>query len=1155
MADPRSLSGDDILRSLDSGDLATADGDSILRQLDAPAPATGGAPPSEATTADGDTLLAALDRAPPAHQRSPEAFAKRIAVPGTSAELHPTELNSIASRNRVDPSWLKEVAPYFRMMPVSDEDVREDRFFRGELKDVPKFAAGVAVGAPTLDTVQGLAKKFGGFSEEQRRALDDLMELADHKRTTLAKVGGAVATIAAPAAIVGRFGAAAGAARAGSAAARATGAAAEAASLASKAKMLTAAEVATLGATGGIEGYAGSNEDDELRDTIFGTVFGLGAGVAIEGAKWLGRTLSKKGAEILADSVAESVGDIHTATKAAREAETGADDVLRRVLSEGDSRHAARTLTGAREVVQKLDDGAKAELSRLIPEGAEKSDDAIATLLVDSTKRLDRAVGKESEVAGRKVGDFAAEEGDDFFQKTLDRTFDERRAEKELLKRLDEPMRNDLRPGWFSKIVAVMSDARQVTDALDARYGTRLTPALDDASGAYHRYLQDAAAVTESSRHLVRETAKLSKKDPTFNLYQALEESPTIDSIPSKYSGEQRALIGAWRTTFDALRERAVELGLPIEKLGSRTAEGGADTASAARGYVPHYVVDPIEFALRVGRRGEALGLTQRTFAKGEPPKNTQVAADLIAKAKAGDGDAREFLDALGIGRTTEFTEPADVLAAFRAALDPTDASGRLVAFAKSAAQRSSGDGLPSFVLERDPAKLLQSWIQSTLSHAHMRNELATLQSQASSIAKAAPEGAAYIERLLRDVNGARRGLSGATSNVADRWELSWLRRAERAANAGDTAKATAYRILSAAPEVPKFMSAQMYPFFLGMRADAVVRNAFQPIVMTLPTIGYSKYGTIAMGEAAKRTALRVRDEKLSDIGRDLVRRGLAPPKQPFEASQWMRSGLVESRLAKANRVVLQPLNDIAMFGYTATDTATRVVTLELSKVLARDAMRGVPDALAIVRSVPHGYRARLADALREGNAKGVEDAIAAYLNGATMFNYNRISMSEFGRYMGGVFSMFSKWPSSIGGEIARQFDDARIGNQTHVDAMRKITLKYGAPVAVLAIGDALLAAGDVRDDVPASQLALGGTATSLMKAAPGAAVLPYITGRATPPVLAGVVDVVGPLTSGDVEKAADKAKDYLLSGTPFGTWYKFATEQLPLWFNQEPDK
>jgi hypothetical protein len=66
--------------------------------------------------------------------------------------------------------------------------------------------------------------------------------------------------------------------------------------------------------------------------------------------------------------------------------------------------------------------------------------------------------------------------------------------------------------------------------------------------------------------------------------------------------------------------------------------------------------------------------------------------------------------------------------------------------------------------------------------------------------------------------------------------------------------------------------------------------------------------------------------------------------------------------------------------------------------------------------------------------------------------------------------------------------------------------------------------------------------------------VLPYVTGRATPPVLAGVVDVVGPLTSGDVEKAAEKAKDYVLSGTPGGTWYRFFTEQLPLYFNQTPE-
>jgi hypothetical protein len=34
------------------------------------------------------------------------------------------------------------------------------------------------------------------------------------------------------------------------------------------------------------------------------------------------------------------------------------------------------------------------------------------------------------------------------------------------------------------------------------------------------------------------------------------------------------------------------------------------------------------------------------------------------------------------------------------------------------------------------------------------------------------------------------------------------------------------------------------------------------------------------------------------------------------------------------------------------------------------------------------------------------------------MFNYDKATMSEFGRYMGPMFSVFTKWPTSIGGDI-----------------------------------------------------------------------------------------------------------------------------------------
>jgi len=44
------------------------------------------------------------------------------------------------------------------------------------------------------------------------------------------------------------------------------------------------------------------------------------------------------------------------------------------------------------------------------------------------------------------------------------------------------------------------------------------------------------------------------------------------------------------------------------------------------------------------------------------------------------------------------------------------------------------------------------------------------------------------------------------------------------------------------------------------------------------------------------------------------------------------------------------------------------------------------------------------------------------YISAKTLFNYNRQTLSAFGRFMGPMLSVFTKWPSSIAGDIYRTF-------------------------------------------------------------------------------------------------------------------------------------
>jgi hypothetical protein len=70
-----------------------------------------------------------------------------------------------------------------------------------------------------------------------------------------------------------------------------------------------------------------------------------------------------------------------------------------------------------------------------------------------------------------------------------------------------------------------------------------------------------------------------------------------------------------------------------------------------------------------------------------------------------------------------------------------------------------------------------------------------------------------------------------------------------------------------------------------------------------------------------------------------------------------------------------------------------------------------------------------------------VESLIARNLLAETQFNYNRTSLSEYGRYMGPIFSVFSKWPTAIAGDIIEKYK----GGQTIRAAQ-----KYLGPLSVL---------------------------------------------------------------------------------------------------------
>ena len=201
---------------------------------------------------------------------------------------------------------------------------------------------------------------------------------------------------------------------------------------------------------------------------------------------------------------------------------------------------------------------------------------------------------------------------------------------------------------------------------------------------------------------------------------------------------------------------------------------------------------------------------------------------------------------------------------------------------------------------------------------------------------------------------------------------------------------------------------------------------------------------------------------------------------------------------------------------------------------------------------MPPAYRKQAEDALRAGDAKALQDRVLDHLMATTQFNYNRASMSEFGRAWGSAFSQFSKWPTAIGADIYDGYDAHKFSqtkNQTKLPpGSVKLLSKYMAPMMMLHMLDNTLKRGigeegdDKYEFTPRQQVFLG---KGLSSSAPIESVKVVTDpGRAfTPPIVQGVLEAAG----GDFNT--------VLGVVPGAVWARTLTERLPPLLDDEKGK
>lgn len=1075
--------------------------------------------PSPAPAPGGLDLSAFDAETQPTQPASGGADIEELAKRGTTvslglpikAPISKQDLDYIAAKHGVPVDFLRESTGWL----AGVLDPRERRGIEHVTESL-KSTAGAAAEGLLFGLPQKLWNKFVVDDDAKRRAVDDLRKLIDERKSAGQMTGETALGFATGQLALDKL------AKAGTATARALG----------------VAEATGMGAAAG---YAHSGEDDELASTLVGGVLGLGLSGAPAAVGFVRSRFSKHAPEEVVRVATEAAEDsVARAKSNFAEAADAEAELARVVLGSPQVREAARS----KDVYQFLDTAPPETITKL----AQLADESTPGV----SRRVQQAIGEDAArawgvvreavtefdgrvgVGARRGGvrDIIEQEG----MEEVAARFRGMREARYLNRVIDAIPEQEIgKPAAIRKFAAWYSDARHTLDSIDRRVGTRLVPTIDRLSGAYNKFRGDMVWASSLQRGLNRLLLR-AEKQPTkagdrFDLYAALDRKGSEKS--SRYTPEQRRAIEAWRGGFEELRRKANELGIPVQKFDG--------------GYVPHMVVDPAEFVRRMEVAGERLGLRLNQTAK-----STYVGLDdagieaVLRRAEAGEKLAEEFVQGLTMARGGTVRSLTEAREALNGMLDLSRVGHALETRAGVSMAREGS--IPLWLRERDPSRLFQRWAHGTFRHARMRRGLDELRTVAEAVQDKSPEASGYITRLIHDLVGVREGSAAAAQGeFGRRIQMNLWRAARRAGEYTATGKM--YLQLAKLPDAISFFSSQLYAYGLGMRVDKFLENLTQPLTLTIPSIGIRNGGYVMRGAADMLVhfgkGLRRGEPSLKEF---LESKGLNPPDQPFESSRWLREGLERSPLRRAGQAVLEGSSRAAMLLYQQSDIMTRGITYHAARRVAEDVMSGKlagRNLEIILEEMGSGYRNLIREKLERG--EDITQTVAEWMNAHTMFNYNRVSMSEYGRFMGSLFSTFSKWPTSIIGDLASRVDrvsrgDARLGPE-----MMRTGVKYLVPWLVLkglhgAVSEEL-------DESPMAQMIVG---KDLSKPAP---IRSATGGLISAPLPRAVTEVGVKLIEDDPAAAGAAALRNMLPFTPGGVWIRMLYKDFPMWRGEQPDR
>lgn len=1016
--------------------------------------------------------------------------------PPTPESLKDEDFQRIGSKYGVDPSTLKQVAPYYGVQT-------QPKTLGEAVSTGAKAAAGFA-GQAALGIPQFVYKKLQ--DEPTRKALDELRDIG---RKQTGYIQTAAEMVSAPAGLVGKTGGA-------------------------------LARVGEAAGLGGVYGLTGSKEGEETKAAATGAALGGALGV---GAESIGALLAKK---YKPNQLEEQLFENQSASKKF-DLEKGINDIADRTkdsekmmeeigfggkdtLSRPEVDTLVKQQIGDESLAKYLDpateEGVLIRKRMEGPKTAEAIKEQLANDIIENRARgfaedITGTRPKDAPQAFQDIEEYASRQGTEAVRNKYKDFLRLEQAEKHIN---ESGIRATDDPNFFGKSMNFMSDNQFVFRHLDDKYGTRLEDTIRALNKDYNRSTFALREFRNGYDDVFRK-ARANGTDKevvnTTKIYDALDKGDV-----SKLSPQELETAKGFKQYFDNILDYVNGL---VKEKDPRIAPL---SIPKRENYVPKMLKSTPDL---IGALESKLELaTDEISAKvGRQINDLAQLNSQEYKALVGTQSGSELLKALGILDNNVPKSGAELSSALKEMMYSRDGNIALESAARAAMERKGE--IPDFMVEKNLYKLARRYTDNTLRHLYLRNGIDKLRYQAKALHKAGADvEAKYTENLIKDILGVRKG----TANEAVlQGKVKLTRTLDKLIDTygKDSTKGAMLTFAKGIPEWLQFVTRQIYPNVLGyFNVRAAIQNATSGITKLAPELG-TKYGMA--------TVLRGGIHAVGNWSRLLEKvksSGAMPAEFTRKGEQAIAEGIARSSLFQLPKEVLEGAGKAGMIMFEKTEQFNRALTMGTAEVMARDIARGSNLALGSLSKFPLSIRQAVLK--NRSNPEVTGEILGKYLNDVTQYNYNKISMSEFGRTMGPFFSTFSKWPTATAGDVIHEMRDKGL-----LKSIPRNFEKYVAPWILLqAIDYAIGERRGDKDSLSDVQKKLVGS-NGLSQSAPLGSLGAIAKGEIfTPPAVDAIMQsVFVPIMEGDTAKLEKGVGSAVNNFTPFAGLIRFITDDL----------